>query len=81
MVVDNSSGSDNKIINKLFKSKRSNLNIKIPNLIQILQLPISNIQKNYILEIYTILQTNLTSKNKLTWFDALMKIPFGKYMG
>jgi len=53
-----------------------------PILFQILNTPVSLSQKNTMLKTYTILITSRTPEKKLkAWFDALMKIPFGKYKG
>ena len=53
-----------------------------PMVFQILDLPLCCSQKKTILETYKTLENSMYPDNKLrTWFDSLMKIPFGKYKG
>jgi ATP-dependent Lon protease len=53
-----------------------------PILFQIMDLPLSMMQKNHILTTYNTLINSHHPETKLkNWFDALMTIPFGKYKG
>jgi len=53
-----------------------------PVLFQIMEMPLTLAQRNYILKTYSSLVSSRHPETKLrTWFDSLMTIPFGKYKG
>jgi ATP-dependent Lon protease len=69
------------IINNI-KKLNDYQNEDIPMIFRILDLPLKIDQKNHILKTYISLLSSKHQDIKLkTWFDSLMTIPFGKYIG
>ena len=53
-----------------------------PKVFQIMNFPIPINQKNHIMKQYiTLLNAHLPDNKLKTWFDAVMSLPFGKYLG